>query len=101
MATFFNSCGFIDFRNEEDVREARDFVFRDNDPQAAMRPWTTALSGIGLYGRMVIFDARRHVVFFVDNDSYENSNWVLGGMTEERNEERWENVTFLPTLLTG
>lgn len=94
QTTFFNSSPFVDFRKEEDVREARDFVFRETDPRSAMRPWTTALSGIGLDARLVVYEARRHVVFFVDNNSGENTDFVLDGVTFEWSEEKGECVPF-------
>ncbi|KAG7290771.1 hypothetical protein NEMBOFW57_000774 [Staphylotrichum longicolle] len=94
QTTFFNSSPFVDFRKEEDVREAHDFVFRETDPRSAMRPWTTALSGIGLDARLVVYEARRHVVFFVDNNSGENTDFVLDGVTFEWSEEKGECVPF-------
>lgn len=89
-AKFYQSCSFIDFRQEDDVREARDFHLDIGDPEQALRPWTTALARFGSFGKLVVYEAKRHVVFFVDNHSYENGDPGLRGRIERLNEETGE-----------
>ncbi len=95
-ARFFQSCGFFDPRNEEHVREAREFhhdcAVSEDDPGCELRPWTTALSQTGQHAAIVMYDARRHVVFFLDNSSYDNLDRNLGNGEEwsvSEEEEEW------------
>lgn len=85
-ARFFETCGFFDPRNEEHVRDAREFYHHyaesEDDPLCELRPWTTALSQGGQYAALVMYDARRHVVFFLDNNSCENNDRNLGNGDE-------------------
>ncbi|KAK3900744.1 hypothetical protein C8A05DRAFT_35594 [Staphylotrichum tortipilum] len=101
-ARFFESCGFFDPRNEEHVREAREFhrdcAVSEDDPGCELRPWTTALSQTGQYAAIVMYEARRHVVFFLDNTSYENNDrnlwngdeWSVSEGEDEEDEEEEE-----------
>lgn len=92
-ACFFETCRFFDPRNEEHVRDAREFFHDEDDPLCELRPWTTALSQMGQYGAVVMYEARRHVMFFMDNNSTENNDRNLGNggdewsVSEEEDEE--------------
>ncbi|KAG7294197.1 hypothetical protein NEMBOFW57_004267 [Staphylotrichum longicolle] len=96
-ACFFETCRFFDPRNEEHVRDAREFFHDEDDPLCELRPWTTALSQMGQYGAVVMYEARRHVVVFMDNNSTENNDRNLGNgrdewsVSEEEDEEDEED----------
>jgi hypothetical protein len=106
-ARFFESCGFFDPRNEEHVRDAREFhhhcAVSEDDPGCELRPWTTALSQRGQHAAIVMYEARRHVVFFVDNWSYENNDRNLWNgdewsVSEEGDEEEAEQERYFDYL---
>ena len=76
------------------MREAREFVFEAGDLKTAMRPWTTALAQIGPYGKLIAYEAKRHVVLFMDNDPYENNDRVVNRLpqVEARDGEAWKRA---------
>ena len=74
----YQTCGVADFRREEHVREAREFLTEDDDPAMAMQPWMTALSQMGEYAMVVVYDAQRHVLFLVEINWAQNHNLSHG-----------------------
>ncbi|PWI70134.1 hypothetical protein PCL_00278 [Purpureocillium lilacinum] len=62
---FFQGGEFADFRDEEDVRQARDPFYSDA-AEDAMRPWMTPLSNIGNHHTALIYDARKHCIGIFD-----------------------------------
>ena len=109
-ACFFESCGFFDPRNEEHVRDAREFyhdcAVSEDDPGCELRPWTTALSQTGQYAVIVMYEARRHVVFFLDNTSYENNDrslwdgdeWSVSEGEDDEEEEEADQERYFDYL---
>jgi len=62
---FFQGGEFADFRDEEDVRQARDPFYSDA-AEDAMRPWMTPLSTVGNHHTALIYDARKHCIGIFD-----------------------------------
>ncbi|KAH6688886.1 hypothetical protein F5X68DRAFT_274942 [Plectosphaerella plurivora] len=67
---FFQGGSFIDYRSAGGIYDARDPFFRGDDrPEGLMRPWMTPLSCLGNHQTVIIYDARKHEIGMVDQES--------------------------------
>ncbi|RDL42174.1 uncharacterized protein BP5553_02153 [Venustampulla echinocandica] len=75
---FFQGGQFADFRREEDVEQGRDPFYADCEEEA-MRPWMTPLSMLGNHHSVIIYDARRHCIGIIDQESCGSTDHNLRG----------------------
>ena len=65
---FFQGSDFADFRDEKDVEQGRNPIYDDED-EISMRPWMTPLSMMGNHRSIIIYDARKHCIGILDQES--------------------------------
>ncbi|KPM46184.1 hypothetical protein AK830_g244 [Neonectria ditissima] len=65
---FFQGGGFADFRMAEDVERGRDPFYADSEEEA-MRPWMTPLSMLGNHKCVIIYSAKSHRIWILDQES--------------------------------
>lgn len=81
---FFHGCGFADFRTTSDVKQGRDPFYADSEKDA-MRPWMTPLSMMGNHQSIIIYSARKHCIWILDQTSGRSSDHgLLGQATDVR-----------------
>jgi len=81
---FFQGGEFADFRQEKDVEQGRDPFYADSEEEA-MRPWMTPLSMLGNHRSVIIYNARKHCIGILDQESC--------GSTDHNLYEGWTAVT--------
>ncbi|KAF4163743.1 hypothetical protein CNMCM6936_000455 [Aspergillus lentulus] len=81
---FFHCGAFTDFRREEDVMQGRDPFYGspvgddyedENGPY--IRPWVTPLSQLGNHQSVIIYDARRHRIWIIDQELWKTTDPAL------------------------
>ncbi|OJJ01286.1 hypothetical protein ASPVEDRAFT_40853 [Aspergillus versicolor CBS 583.65] len=87
VTDFFHGSDFIDFRDAEQVEESRDPYYADPDGDdfdaehgPYMRPWVTPLSQLGNHGSVILYDARAHRIWIVDQERWDSTD---PGISEE------------------
>ncbi|KAF2492869.1 hypothetical protein BU16DRAFT_564176 [Lophium mytilinum] len=85
---FIHGGEFADFRAEDDVRQSRDPLYSgwesnggkgdwDGEDGEYIRPWVTPLSLLGNHQSVIIYDARKHRIWIIDQESGESTDWAL------------------------
>ncbi|CAH0028483.1 unnamed protein product [Clonostachys rhizophaga] len=105
---FFRGGQFVDFRRTSDVEEARD-PFNDDPRHEAgfeeedgpyMRQWMTPLSLMGNHQSVIIYDARRHRIWIIDQEGWSSSDPALEGTedipTRSLNHNAFEHLPSRP-----
>lgn len=90
---FFQGSDFADFRDEEDVEQGRNPMYDDED-EISMRPWMTPLSMMGNHRSVIIYDARKHCIGILDQESGGSSDHNINiyiAQEEEEEEEEEED----------
>lgn len=93
---FFHGGTFADFRNPDEVRQGRDEFFAepegdnfDDEGGPYMRPWFTPLSHLGNHQSVIIYDARKHRIWIIDQEGGDSTDLALknvpGANTEPPN----------------
>ncbi|EAW19923.1 uncharacterized protein NFIA_095430 [Aspergillus fischeri NRRL 181] len=81
---FFHGGAFTDFRREEDVMQGRDPFYGcpvgddyedENGPY--IRPWVTPLSQLGNHQSVIMYDARRHRIWIIDQELWSTTDPAL------------------------
>ncbi|GIJ90925.1 hypothetical protein Asppvi_009890 [Aspergillus pseudoviridinutans] len=81
---FFHGGTFTDFRCEEDVLQGRDPFYGcpvgddyDDENGPYIRPWVTPLSRLGNHQSVIIYDARRHRIWIIDQEWWNTTDPAL------------------------
>ncbi|KAJ9390866.1 hypothetical protein DTO063F5_1310 [Paecilomyces variotii] len=84
---FFHGGEFADFRDPEHVEQGRDPFY--GDPQGDdfevedgpyIRPWVTPLSQLGNHQSVIIYDAREHQIWIIDQEGWSSTDQALSGV---------------------
>ncbi|WPG99961.1 Hypothetical protein R9X50_00278400 [Acrodontium crateriforme] len=73
---FFHGSCFADFRVPDEVERGRDPFYAspqgdfDSENGEYMRPWMTPLSALGNHGTVLLYDARQHRVWAIDQEGW-------------------------------
>ncbi|KAI5359078.1 hypothetical protein Slin15195_G067090 [Septoria linicola] len=98
---FFHGGTFFNFRAERDIEQSRDpfYMSPEGDFDAEhgeyMRPWVTPLSLMGNHGTVVIYDARLHRIWAIDQEGWGTTDpalcheRTLQGTAHEREKSDW------------
>ncbi|CDM33092.1 hypothetical protein DTO013E5_5717 [Penicillium roqueforti] len=77
---------FTDFRDIEQAERSRDPFYGDpSDPNFEdengpyIQPWVTPLTSLGNHGSVMLYDARRHVIWIIDQESWDTTDPALEG----------------------
>ncbi|KAF7550318.1 hypothetical protein G7Z17_g5789 [Cylindrodendrum hubeiense] len=76
---FFQGGGFADFRTAADVEQSRDPFYADSE-EDAMRPWMTPLSMLGNHKCVIIYSAKKHCIWILDQESGGSYDHGLRGL---------------------
>ncbi|RHZ58989.1 hypothetical protein CDV55_101917 [Aspergillus turcosus] len=83
---FFHCGEFTDFRREDDVMQGRDPFYAmpvgdgyDSENGPYIRPWITPLSGLGNHQSVIIYDARQHRIWIVDQLWWKSTDPAVDG----------------------
>ena len=75
---------FTDFRDPDQVEQGRDpFYVSPLDPDFEdengpnMRPWYTPLTQLGNHGSVIVYDARRHLIWIIDQEGWSTTDLAL------------------------
>lgn len=99
---FIHGGTFVDFRDPSDVERSRDPFYMDpqgdfeHDNGSYMRPWATPLSNMGNHGTVVLYDAKLHRIWLVDQEGWGTTDRALCSyvdMEEEKSESDWGGDT--------
>ncbi|RHZ59259.1 uncharacterized protein CDV56_106248 [Aspergillus thermomutatus] len=81
---FFHGGAFTDFRREDAVEQGRDPFYAspggddyDAEDGPYMRPWMTPLSRLGNHQSVIIYDARRHRIWIIDQEGWSSTDPAL------------------------
>ncbi|KAF2804429.1 uncharacterized protein BDZ99DRAFT_467468 [Mytilinidion resinicola] len=88
---FIHGGEFADFRAEDDVRQSRDPLYSgwesnggkgdwDGEDGEYIRPWVTPLSMMGNHQSVLIYDARKHRIWIIDQESGWSTDRALRGV---------------------
>ncbi|KAE8168559.1 hypothetical protein BDV40DRAFT_307227 [Aspergillus tamarii] len=94
---FFQGSIFADYRQPEDIEQGRDPFhimpgddgYEDEDGPY-MRPWVTALSIIGNHQSVIVYDARRHRIWIIDQESWDTTDPAIRGNPYRVDGEEYE-----------
>ncbi|OKL62503.1 hypothetical protein UA08_02185 [Talaromyces atroroseus] len=84
---FLHGGEFANFLDPEQVEQGRDPFYAspegddfeaENGPY--MRPWVTALSQLGNHGSVILYDAKSHQIWIIDQESWASTDLALEGM---------------------
>lgn len=92
---FFHGSSFADFRKPETVERGRDPLYAspdgdfDDENGEYMRPWYTPLSEMGNHQSVIIYDAKQHQIWVIDQEGGSTTDPALckGWHEEEPKEE--------------
>lgn len=75
---------FTDFRDPDQVEQGRDPFYASpsspdfNDEDGPnMRPWYTPLTQLGNHGSVIVYDARRHLIWIIDQEGWWTTDLAL------------------------
>jgi hypothetical protein len=69
VVDFFQGGMFADFRKKNDVEQGRDPFYEQSGEESNLRPWMTPLSLLGNHRSVIIYDARKHRIGILDQES--------------------------------
>ncbi|EOO00455.1 hypothetical protein UCRPA7_4048 [Phaeoacremonium minimum UCRPA7] len=104
---FLQGGSFADFRNPEDVEQGRDPFYGspegddfDDENGPYIRPWVTPLSLLGNHQSVIIYDAKQHRVWIIDQEGWESTDLALSdarsGIPLSRNRNAFEHIPSRP-----
>ncbi|CAK3914898.1 Hypothetical predicted protein [Lecanosticta acicola] len=98
----FHGSSFADFRQPHVVRRGRDPLyadpdwsldFDDDDGGPYMRPWYTPLSKMGNHQSVILYDAREHRIWVVDQEGWDTTDpGLVKGWFEEEEPTKEEST---------
>ncbi|OGM41830.1 hypothetical protein ABOM_009640 [Aspergillus bombycis] len=94
---FFKGGIFTDFRRLDDIEEGRDPFhicpgdddYEDEDGPY-MRPWVTPLSLLGNHQSVILYDARRHQIWIIDQESWNTTDPALRNSSDRAAGDEYE-----------
>lgn len=98
---------FTDFRDPDQVDQARDPFYAspsnsnfDDEDGPNMRPWYTPLSQLGNHGSVIVYDARRHLIWIIDQESWSTTDLALQDVEPKEvktaNQNSFEHIPSRP-----
>ncbi|PYI00084.1 hypothetical protein BO71DRAFT_424499 [Aspergillus ellipticus CBS 707.79] len=104
---FFHGGIFADFRKEEEVEQGRDPFYGgpteedfDDEDGPYMRPWVTPLSHLGNHQSVIVYDARKHRIWIIDQEGWSTTDPALEdvpeGEPESINRNYFEHIPSRP-----
>ncbi|QMW44378.1 hypothetical protein G4B11_007798 [Aspergillus flavus] len=95
---FFQGGIFADFRLPEDIEQGRDPFYigpgdddYEDEDGPYMRPWMTALSLVGNHQSVILYDARRHRIWIIDQESWDTTDPAIRGNADRAVDEDYES----------
>ncbi|KXT12214.1 hypothetical protein AC579_3445 [Pseudocercospora musae] len=93
---FFHGGTFANFLKPEDVERGRDPWYMDPDLEADwddengpyMRPWYTPLSQMGNHQSVILYDAREHRIWIIDQEGWGTTDRALCKWGSDDEEEK-------------
>ncbi|GAD92276.1 hypothetical protein NFIA_095430 [Paecilomyces variotii No. 5] len=106
---FFHGGEFVDFRNHDDVKRGRDpfLVGPYGDDFEAeggpyIRPWVTPLSQLGNHQSVIIYDAREHRIWIIDQEGWSSTDPALRGVPDgQREGVNANSIEHIPSRPAG
>ena len=106
---FYNGGAFTDFRIEDDVEQGRDPFYAgptdedfEDEDGPYMRPWVTPLSRLGNHQSVIVYDARRHRIWIIDQEGWCSTDPALDEVEEEtRKSKNQSNFDHIPSRPAG
>ncbi|OJK04323.1 hypothetical protein ASPACDRAFT_73967 [Aspergillus aculeatus ATCC 16872] len=104
---FLHGGEFTDFRDVDQVEQGRDpFYGSPSDPYFEdedgpyMRPWVTPLTQLGNHGSVIVYDARRHFIWIIDQEGWSTTDLALQEVEEREpmsaNRNSFEHIPHRP-----
>ncbi|KAJ5288867.1 hypothetical protein N7478_001897 [Penicillium angulare] len=95
---------FADFRDIEQAEQGRDPFYGDpsepnfeDEEGPYMKPWVTPLTSLGNHGNVLLYDTRRHVMWIIDQESWDTTDPALEGYpTKESNSLNRNSFEHIP-----
>ncbi|KAJ5710311.1 hypothetical protein N7488_004467 [Penicillium malachiteum] len=104
----FSQIGdFADFRDIEQAEQGRDpFYGSPSEPNFEdedgpyIKPWVTPLTSLGNHGSAMLYDTRRHVIWIIDQESWDTTDPALEDYPtkepESLNRNSYEHIMHRP-----
>ncbi|PYI32041.1 hypothetical protein BP00DRAFT_425288 [Aspergillus indologenus CBS 114.80] len=104
---FLHGGEFTDFRDVDQLEQGRDpFYGSPSDPffededGPYMRPWVTPLTQLGNHGSVIVYDARRHFIWIIDQEGWSTTDLALQDVEEKEpvsaNRNSFEHISHRP-----
>lgn len=104
---FLRDGVFADFRDPYQIQESRDPFYMSpsdgdfNDKDGPyMRPWYTPLTQLGNHGSVIVYDARRHLIWIIDQEGWWTTDLALQDIepkdVETLNQNSFEHIPSRP-----
>ncbi|KAL1870047.1 hypothetical protein Plec18167_007565 [Paecilomyces lecythidis] len=105
---FFHGGEFADFRDHYDVKRGRDPFYAspredadfENENGPYIRPWVTPLSKLGNHQSVIIYDAREHRIWIIDQLGWSSTDRALRGVPkgdeQSANSNSFEHIPSRP-----
>ncbi|PWY94635.1 hypothetical protein BO94DRAFT_531577 [Aspergillus sclerotioniger CBS 115572] len=104
---FYNGGEFTDFRTEDDVEQGRDPFYAgptdedfDDEDGPYIRPWVTPLSRLGNHQSVIVYDARKHRIWIIDQEGWCSTDPALEDVEEEtpksKNRSNFDHIPSRP-----
>lgn len=98
---------FTDFRDPGQVEQGRDPFYAspsepefDDEDGPNMRPWYTPLTQLGNHGSVIVYDARRHLIWIIDQEGWSTTDLALQDVepkeVESLNQNSFEHIPSRP-----
>jgi hypothetical protein len=108
VSDFFQGGTFADFRNSHHITLGRDPFYGspsgsfDEEGGEYIRPWVTPLSLLGNHQSVIIYDAREHRIWIIDQESWASTDLKLRGVPKGENPSRnHNNFEYVPSRPAG
>ena len=90
QADFFHGGSFVDFLDPGDVEDGRDPFMGSPDDEnfedengPYMRPWVTPLTKLGNHQSVMVYDARKHRIWIIDQEGWCTTDPALEDVPEK------------------
>ncbi|KAJ5115671.1 hypothetical protein N7456_000019 [Penicillium angulare] len=96
---------FADFRDIEQAEQGRDPFYGDpsepnfeDEDGPYIKPWVTPLTSLGNHGSVLLYDTRRHVIWIIDQESWDTTDPALEGYPTKEptslNQNSFEHIPY-------
>ncbi|KAJ9143295.1 hypothetical protein NKR23_g6666 [Pleurostoma richardsiae] len=101
---FFHGGAFANFLDPEDVEQGRDPMYGspegddyESEDGPYMRPWVTPLSMMGNHQSVIIYDARLHRIWIIDQESWDTTDpKAVKGLKASKTDKNRNSYVAIP-----